>query len=188
MSNISITIYYDNCFNVIVSHWNLSNHKHSQYASLFNIQKQKIFIILSYHYTFLFLYVHSRDNITLVIENVMNQHFLYPAFSYSWETTNLLKILVKKFVFIILILQLRLISLVVSNKQSHANPLRAVRCCFHILHAEVFPWYKKTYPSPPCSIILCIDMIYHIWCNIYYNKLHILASKLIITVCYKYKN
>ena len=98
---------------------------------------------LFFHIIIPFLYVHSRDNITLVIENVMNQHFLYPAFSYSWETTNLLKILVKKFVFIILILQLRLISLVVSNKQSHANPLRAVRCCFHILHAEVFPCIKK---------------------------------------------
>lgn len=146
LSNISIAIYYDNCFNVIVSHWYISNHKHSQYAVLFNIQKQKIFLIRSYHYTFLFLYVHSRDNSTLVIENVMIQDFLYPAFSNSWETTNLLKILVKKFVFIILILQLRLISLVVSNKQSHANPLRAVRCCFHILHVEVFPWYRKCIP------------------------------------------
>ena len=166
LSNISNAIYYDNCLNVIVDHWYQSNYKHSQYASLINIHKQKIFLILSYHSTFLFLYVHSRDNITLVIENVMNQHFLYPAFSYSWETTNLLKILVKKFVFIILILQLRLISLVVSNKQSHANPLRAVRCCFHILHAEVFPWYKKIYPSPPCSITFCIDMIYYISFNI----------------------
>ena len=125
------------------------------------IYKNRKYLLL-FHIIILFSYVHSRDNITLVIENVMNQHFLYPTFSYSWETTNLLKILVKKFVFIILILQLRLISLVVSNKQSHANPLRAVRCCFHILHAEVFPWYKKTYSSPPCSIILCMDVDYYV--------------------------
>ena len=104
-----------------------------------------MFFILSYHYTFLFSYVHSRDNITLVIENVMNQHFLYPAFSYSWETTNLLKILVKKFVFIILILQLRLISLVVSNKQSHANPLRAVRWFLRITHFEQYTVHKFTH-------------------------------------------